>query len=77
MFEKNIEQHKTPTIEHKLQNKGHFLSENKRIIHVVERAVGRSENEERSGHEEIRRIFEGKCFCFMMLPKYGGFSIYA
>ena len=44
MFEKNIEEHKTPTMEHKLQNKGHFLSENKRIIHVVERAVGRSEN---------------------------------
>ena len=40
MFEK----HKTTTMEHELQNKGHFLSENKRIIHVVDRAVGRSEN---------------------------------
>ena len=44
MFEKNIEKHKTTTKEHELKNKGHFLSENKRIIHVVERAVGRSEN---------------------------------
>ena len=44
MFEKNIEKHKTTTMEHKLQNEGHFLSENKRIIHVVDRAVGRSEN---------------------------------
>ena len=44
MFEKNIEKHKTTTKEHELKNKGHFLSENKRIIHVVDRAVGRSEN---------------------------------
>ena len=44
MFEKNIEKHKTTTMEHEFQNKGHFLSENKRIIHVVDRAVGRSEN---------------------------------
>ena len=44
MFEKNIEKHKTTTMEHELQNEGHFLCENKRIIHVVDRAVGRSEN---------------------------------
>ena len=44
MFEKNIEKHKTTTMEHELQKEAHFLSENKRIIHVVDRAVGRSEN---------------------------------
>ena len=44
MFEKNIEKHKTTTMEHELSNEGHFLSKNKRIIHVVDRAVGRSEN---------------------------------
>ena len=44
MSDKNIENYKTTTMEHEFQNEGHFLIENKRIIHVVERAIGRSEN---------------------------------
>ena len=44
MSDKNIENYKTTTMKHEFQNEGHFLCENKRIIHVVERAIGRSEN---------------------------------
>ena len=44
MSDKNIENYKTTTMEHEFENEGHFLTENKRIIHVVERAVERSEN---------------------------------